>query len=111
VCGTAVCDSCNFGRDKHHLCAEHETVEVVNGWAQVYATPSDVEAELIRDNLQAEGVDARVLSQKDHYSLPVELGDLSQVRVMVPAYEYNDATDLIAEHTDDDGEVRFGDGE
>lgn len=84
---------------------------VTQGWALVYTTSDDLEAQLIRDNLQAEGVDARVLSQKDHYSIPVDLGDLSPVRVLVPAYSYSDAAALIAEHTNAAGELRFGDGD
>ncbi|MGQ0812999.1 MAG: putative signal transducing protein [Gemmatimonadota bacterium] len=110
VCGDALCEACNRGGETHFLCDTHRAVPVVQGWAQVYTTSDDLEAQLIRDNLQAEGVDARVLSQKDHFALPVDLGDLSPVRVLVPAYEYADAAELIAVHRDANGDVRFGDG-
>ena len=109
VCGTAVCADCNHGGSSHYLCATHGEIQVVAGWAQVYSTPNDLEAQLLRENLEAEGIDARVLSQKDHFSLPVELGDLSQVRVLVPAFAYSEAETLISEHMDADGELRFGD--
>lgn len=56
-------------------------------------------------------MDARVLSQKDHFSLPVDVGDLSPVRVLVPAYAYDEAQRLLAEHRDASGDVAFGDGE
>ncbi len=111
VCGTAVCKDCNQGGDNHYLCETHRTIPVVEGWAQIYTTSDDLEAHLIRENLEAEGVDARVLSQKDHFSLPVDLGDLSPVRVLVPAYAYQDAQKLLAEHRDASGDVAFGDDE
>jgi hypothetical protein len=109
VCGRAMCGDCNQGGDQHYLCADHSDIAVVQGWAQVYSTADDLAAQLIRENLQAEGVDARVLSQKDHFSIPVDLGDFSPVRVLVPAYAYTAAASLIAEHMDETGEVRFGD--
>lgn len=111
VCGSAVCGGCNKGGDKHYLCETHSQIPVVEGWAQVYTTSDDLEAQLIRENLAAEGVDARVLSQKDHFSLPVDLGDLSPVRVLVPAYAYQDAERVLAEHRNARGDVAFGDGE
>jgi hypothetical protein len=111
VCSSAVCETCNHGGDKHYLCETHKSIPVVEGWAQIYTTSDDIEAQLIRENLEAEGVDARVLSQKDHFSLPVDLGDLSPVRVLVPAYAYEDAQRLLAEHRDASGDVAFGDGE
>lgn len=111
VCGTAVCEDCNRSRADHFICESHCEIPVVRGWAQVYTTSDDLEAQLIRDNLQAEGVDAQVISQKDHFAVPVDLGDLSPVRVLVPVYAYSEAAELIAEHTDEAGEVRFGDGE
>jgi hypothetical protein len=83
---------------------------VVGGWAQIYSTSDDLEAELIRDNLEAEGVDARILSQKDHFSLPVDLGDLSPVRILVPAFAYEEAERLLDEHRDELGQVAFGEG-
>jgi hypothetical protein len=111
VCGRALCDDCNRGGEEHYLCEDHSNIAVVQGWAQVYSTADDLAAELIRENLQAEGVDARVFSQKDHFSIPVDLGDFSPVRVLVPAYAYTDAASLIAAHMDESGEVRFGEPE
>jgi len=110
ICGAPVCADCNRGGESHFVCETHQEIPVVNGWAQVYTTPDDIEAQLISENLQAQGLDARVLSQKDHFSIPVGLGDLSQVRVLVPADAYSEAIDLISQHMDG-GEVRFGDDE
>jgi hypothetical protein len=109
VCGLALCDEDNRGGSTHFLCDTHATVPVEQGWAQVYSTADDLQAELIRKNLVAEGLDARVLSQKDHSSLPVNLGDLSPVRVLVPAFSYTEATRDITQHMDNAGEVQFGD--
>lgn len=106
VCGLALCDRKPDG-GRAWLCAVHEQVPVVEGWAQVYSTSTDLDAELVRDNLKAEGIEARVLSQKDHFFAPVTMGDLSPVRVLVPAYEYLDARERIEAHTSEEGEVRF----
>ncbi len=105
VCGRAVCASCNKGKGKQFVCDVHQDVEIVEGWAEVYSTGDDVEADLIRDRLKAEGIDAQVLSQRDHYTITVAMGDLAMVRVLVPAYEYEDAMRSLAEHEDSTGEV------
>jgi hypothetical protein len=106
LCGVAVCDECDSGHSPHFACPDHGAVPVVEGWAQVYSTSDTFEAELIKENLQAEGLDAAVLSQKDQ-SFSVELGDLSPVRILVPAYEYLDAARLLEAHMDTAGEVAF----
>jgi len=79
----------------------------MSGWAQVYSASDDVQAELIKENLEAEGITAQVLSQRDHFSFSIDLGDLNQVRVLVPAYDYETARALIASHKDSEGEVAF----
>jgi len=105
VCGRALCEACNKGEGKEYLCEVHREVEIVEGWAEIYSTGDDVEADLIRDRLQSEGIDAQVLSQRDHYTITVGMGDLAVVRVLVPAYEYEDAMRALAEHEDSTGEV------
>ncbi|MBI4545421.1 MAG: DUF2007 domain-containing protein [Gemmatimonadetes bacterium] len=107
VCGTPVCELCQGVGGGPHLCPDHESVAVVDGWAQVYTTNDDIEAELIRENLQAEGIQAQVLSQKDHFSFTVALGGLSPVSVLVPADEYGEAQRLIRGHMDARGGVAF----
>ena len=106
VCGSPVCEQCDVEDELHHACPDHAAVPVIEGWAQIYTTSEEVEADLIRDNLQSEGIDAAVLSQKDR-SFAVDLGELSPVRVLVPAYDYLDAIGILGQHMDLRGEVVF----
>lgn len=78
----------------------------VEGWAQVYSTTSEFEARLVRENLHAEGIDAQIFSQKDNV-FTVDLGELSIVRILVPAEEYPQAVRIIRDHMDVEGEVVF----
>lgn len=107
ICGTAICGDCEHTSGKAHLCDLHQDIPVVEGWAQVYTTSTDMQADLIRENLQADGIDARVLSQKDHYSFPIDLGDLSPVRVLVPAFAYLEAEEMLRDRMDAGEEVNF----
>jgi predicted RNA-binding Zn-ribbon protein involved in translation (DUF1610 family) len=106
ICGSPVCKECDNRSSRHHACPAHASVGIIEGWAQVYSTSDEVEADLIKENLQSEGMDAAVLSQKDQ-SFSVDLGDLSPVRILVPAYEYSQAMTLLTSHMDLRGEVVF----
>jgi hypothetical protein len=107
MCGTPLCAECNRGIGMMYVCADHSDIPVMDGWAQVYTTSDEVEADLIRDNLEAEGIDAQVLSQKDHFSFTVDLGELSPVRVLVPAFAYLDAQKTLASHAASASGVQF----
>lgn len=104
VCGRPVCEECNTADGDYYRCVEHQPVSIVQGWAEVYTTNDDSDAILVRENLQAEGIDAEILSQKDHFSFTVDLGDLARVRVLVPAFEYDAALGIIREHQAGPGE-------
>lgn len=108
LCGTALCDECESGTRLYHKCADHADVNVIEGWAEVMSIADEVEAGLIESNLKAEGIDSRVLSQKDHSAFPVDFGDLARVRVLVPTYAYQEADRLLDAHRDAVGEVSFG---
>jgi hypothetical protein len=108
LCGTALCTECEAGDRRCHKCEMHAMVPVIEGWAQVLSLADEVEAKLIEDNLRAEGLDARILSQKDRLAFPVDLGDLALIRVLVPTYAYQQAERVIASHRDAAGEVHFG---
>ncbi len=79
---------------------------MIQGWAQVYSTSSEVDAQLLRENLLAEGIDTQVFSQKDNM-LSVDLGELSIVRLLVPAWDFEQAEAIIQQHMDRRGEVSF----
>lgn len=106
ICGRAVCRVCRREDNPAFLCADHTEMTVIQGWAQVYTTTSEFEAQLVRDNLLAEGVDARIYSQKDRI-FSVDLGELSIVRLLVPAWAYDRASEVIRDHMDRSGEVSF----
>ncbi|HEX2187268.1 MAG TPA: hypothetical protein VHG51_00145 [Longimicrobiaceae bacterium] len=106
ICGRAVCEKCRAGDRDAFLCEDHRTVRMIEGWAQVYSTTGEIEAQLVGENLRAEGIEAQVFSQKDHI-YPVDLGELSIVRVMVPVWEYGAALETIRGHMDTEGEVVF----
>jgi hypothetical protein len=108
ICGDPVCDEeCNATAGRvHYSCPDHREVPVFEGWAQIYTTSDNIEADLIKENLTSEGLTAEVLSQKDR-SFNVDMGDLSPVRILVPAYEYDEAKRLLDAHKDGRGEVLF----
>lgn len=108
LCGTALCTECEAGTRLYHKCREHAEVVVLEGWAEVLSLPDEVEARLIEENLRAEGIDSRILSQKDHSAFPVEFGDLARVRILVPTFAYQEADRILAAHMDAVGEVSFG---
>jgi hypothetical protein len=88
------------------VCPAHADIPIIEGWAQIYSTSGELEAQLIRDNLKAEGIDAEILSQRDS-ALAFDLGEFTQVRVLVPAFAYEDAHRILAEHMDTEGTVVF----
>lgn len=106
VCGTALCDECDAGGHRAFLCADHRGVRLTEGWAEVYTTTSEFEAQLLRDNLRAEGIEAQTFSQRDRI-FSVDLGELSIVRLLVPVWRYPEARELIQSHMDTGGEVAF----
>lgn len=107
ICGRRLCaEECEPDERASHVCDEHAGVPIFEGWAQLYTTPDEIEAQLIRDNLEAEGIDSEILSQRDS-ALSFDLGEFSQVRVLVPAFAYQDAYRLVKEHQDARGSILF----
>jgi len=106
LCGRSLCSRCVDGDRSVTLCEEHRSVPIIEGWAQVYSTTSVVEAQLLRENLEGEGVDAQVYSQKDRM-FNFDLGEMSIVRLLVPVWEHEQAMRVIRERMDVQGEVAF----
>jgi rubrerythrin len=106
LCGRAVCErDIDEGR-RPSTCAEHRNVPVIEGWAQVFSTATEVEAQLLAENLRAEGIDSQIYTQADRI-FPVDLGELSIVRLLVPVWEYEQALGMIRGYMDTRGEVVF----
>jgi hypothetical protein len=105
LCGRTVCDA--VAANRAGLCDQHAHVPIIEGWAQVYTTGDPLEADLLAQNLKAEGIDAQVYSQKDDNAFPVDIGELSIVRVLAPVWEFREAMDLVQSYTSSDGEVAF----
>ena len=109
ICGRALCSDCREGDARAYLCEDHASITVIEGWAQVYSTASEFEASLVRENLESEGIDARIFSQRDRI-FSVDLGELSIVRILVPVFSYDAVLGLIRDHMDTGGEVAFACG-
>ena len=72
-------------------------------WIAIFNTSTDFEADLVRDRLDAAGIAAVVLTQRDH-SFNLNVGDMSPVRVMVKPEDQEAAQAVIDEKpfTDDE---------
>lgn len=106
LCDRTVCEAEASQLRAPALCTEHRGAPIIGDWAQVYTTSGEMEAQLVAENLRAEGIDAEVFSQSTRV-FPVDLGELSIVRVLVPVWEYSAAAALIRSHMDTAGEVVF----
>lgn len=106
LCGRAVCGG-DPGAGRPGLCEQHATAVIIEQWTQVYSTSDGIEASLIVQNLQAEGIDAQVYDQKDDHVFPVDLGELAIVRVLVPVWDFAQAHELVHAYMDSAGEVTF----
>lgn len=78
------------------LCETHADLRIVQGWAEIARTADDVQAEMAAGVLRSAGLDAQVLSQKDHANV-VAVGGLAVVRVLVPAFQYERARVALRE--------------
>jgi hypothetical protein len=105
ICGVPVCGGEPSGTDAA-LCELHEDIPVIQGWAQVYTTSDEIEAGLISENLRADGLDSQLYTQKDD-NFPVDLGELSIIRVLVPSFDYERGIEIIRSYMNQSGEVGF----
>lgn len=77
-------------------------MNVVQGWAEAFRTHDDAEAGLAAGNLRAAGLDAHVLSQKDHAHM-LSMAGMAVVRVLVPAGQYEAARETLEVEGEHDG--------
>lgn len=76
------------------MCHAHRALGLVSGWIEVRRTSDELDAEFVAGVLRSAGVEAQVLSQKDHANV-VTFGGLSIVRVLVPPFRYEEARDVL----------------
>ena len=74
------------------------------GWISVFECSTDFEADLVRDRLDAAGVAAVVLTQRDH-SFNLNVGDLAPVYVMVKPEQEAEARGVLADTSFTDEEL------
>lgn len=63
-------------------------------WIIVFQSGTDYEADLVRDRLDDSGIDAVILTQRDH-AFNLNVGDLSDVNVLVPPDQVDDAVAVL----------------
>ena len=76
----------------------------MKGWACVFTSGTDYEAEMVCARLQAADIPAVVLSQRDH-AWNLTQGFLAKVRVMVPESVQSEAEALLNAATLPDEEL------
>lgn len=97
-----MCAACDHGDRYVSLCGRHADVNIVQGWAEAFRTSDDAEAELAAGSVRAAGLDAHVLSQKDHAHM-LSMAGMAIVRVLVPAVQYEAARDVLGAVDEADG--------
>lgn len=57
--------------------------QTFDGWIEVFQSGTDYEAEMVRDRLDSNGIEAVVLSKRDH-AFNLNVGAAARVYVLVP---------------------------
>lgn len=96
LCERPLCLRCRRGTGSSALCSEHAGLRVFpGGWVEAYESAHEIQIHLLAEALRGQGIDARVLSQKDHVYV-VSVGHLSVLRIVVPAAAYAAARAALA---------------
>lgn len=104
VCGVRVCSVCRRGTRHAALCETHADVRLLEGWAEVGRGSDEVAADVAAERIRLSGLEARVISQKDHVNV-VGFGGLSIVRILVPAFQFERSRAILAQGGEHDSEV------
>lgn len=75
-----------------------------DNWVIVFSCGTDYEADLVRDRLDDSGIPAVVLTQRDH-AFNLNVGDLSDVHVLVQPEREKEALELIDQQIPSDEEL------
>lgn len=92
--GIVICPDCNtplvnsIGLNKYPELSEED-------WVLVYTSFSEIDVDMLKENLESAGIAASVLSQKDS-SFPAP-GDLSVVKLMVKKSDVQSALEFVQE--------------
>ena len=73
-------------------------------WVVVFQSGTDYEADIVRDRLDDAGISAIVLTQRDH-AFNLNVGDLSDVNVLVPPAQATEARALLESEPFSDDEL------
>ena len=73
-------------------------------WVVVFMSGTDYEADIVRDRLDDAGMSAVILTQRDH-AFNLNVGDLSDVNVLVPPDQVDDAVALLKSKPFNDEEL------
>ncbi len=73
-----------------------------SNWVVVYITENEIEAEMLKANLEGANIEALVLSQKDQ-SFPA-VGDLAVVKLLVKRKDIDEAMSIINDINKNSGE-------
>ena len=94
VPGIAICPDCNMPLvDSIELNNYTELSE--EDWVLVYTAFNEIDADMLKENLESAGIAASILSQKDS-SFPAP-GDLSTIKIFVKKADVSDALEFIQE--------------
>jgi len=94
VPGITICPDCNTPLvDSVDLSKYSDLSE--DDWVLVYTAFREIDADMLKENLESAGISASVLSQKDS-SFPAP-GDLSTVKLFVKKADVHDALEFIQE--------------
>jgi len=66
----------------------------LEGWVAVFGSGTDYEADLVRDRLDDEGLDAVILTRRDHV-WNLNVGELADVVVLVPEEQVEEARRIL----------------
>lgn len=84
--------------------------EKIEGWVVLETVNYEHQAEIIRDQLESCGIDCTVFSQKDHMNV-VFVGDLSEIKILVPEDQLAQAKEAIKDLELPDNELSEDDDE
>lgn len=89
--GITVCPDCN----SQLITNENYEGHLIHpdDWVIVYSCAEDLEADMLKSNLESADIETLILNQNDH-NFPV-IGDLSVIKVLVKKTDAQDASAII----------------